>query len=139
MPSCERKSRKSRKWTKRIQYTLHGASQMVSNLLSILYLDAKISKKTFGRKLLQLTSDNVFPAVFADRVLPVRHGQRQKVVLTYKQRVNHKQCKFSISIYAMAKDTSVSKVAFWWVVTVGPDLLVLKRKKMGSSESKWLS
>ena len=112
---------------------------MVSNLLSILYLDAKISKKTFGRKLLQLTSDNVFPAVFADRAQPVRHGQRQKVVLTYKQRVNHKQCKFSISIYAMAKDTSVSKVAFWWVVTVGPDLLVLKRKKMGSSESKWLS
>ena len=82
-----------------------------------------MSRKTIRRKLLLLNSDTGFPAVFADRAQPVRHGQRQKVVLMYKQRVNHKQCKFSI--YAMAKDTSVS------VVTVGPDVLVLKIKKMG--------
>ena len=66
-----------------------------------------MSRKTIRRKLLLLNSDTGFPAVFADRAQPVRHGQRQKVVLMYKQRVNHNQCKFSISIYAMAKDTGV--------------------------------
>ena len=90
-----------------------------------------MSRKAIWRKLLLLTSDTGFPAVFADRAQPLRHGQRQKVVLTYKQRVNHKQCKFSISIYAMAKDTSVRKVAFGCVVMVGPDLLVLKKIKDG--------
>ena len=56
----------------------------------------------------------MFPAVFADLAQPVRHGQRQKVVLMYKQRVNHKQCKFSISIYVMTKDTQ-KKLLFGFV------------------------
>ena len=83
-----------------------------------------MSRKTISRKLLLLTSYTGFPDVFADRAEPVQHGQRQKVVLTYKQRVNHKQCKFSISIYVMTKDTQ-KKLLFGFVGA----------KKKGSSES----